>query len=56
MNCKDKQTLAVDARLRIILNHSPKNINAFAWHIIPVTIISILFVIVGVSMKTGWLN
>lgn len=48
--------LAVDARLRIIPKLSPKNINALAWHIIPVTFVSILFVIVGVSMKTGWLN
>ena len=48
--------LAIDARLRIIPTLSPHNISALAWHIIPVTIVSILFVIVGVSMKTGWLN
>lgn len=48
--------LAVDARLRIIPKLSPQNINALAWHIIPVTIVSILFVFVGVSMKTGWLS
>mgnify|MGYP000660057215 FL=1 len=48
--------LAIDARLRIIPKLSPQNINALAWHIIPVTIVSILFVFVGVSMKTGWLS
>ena len=48
--------LAIDARLRIIPTLSPHNISALAWHIIPVTIVSILFVIVGVSMTTGWLN
>ena len=25
------------------------------WHIVPVTILSILFVFVGVSFRTGWL-
>ena len=48
--------LAVDARLRIIPKLSADNINALAWHIIPVTITSVLFVFVGVSMKTGWLS
>lgn len=47
--------LAVDARLRIIPNLNAGNINALAYHIIPVTIVSVLFVFVGVSFKTGWL-
>ncbi|MGB0833833.1 MAG: CopD family protein [Psychrobium sp.] len=47
--------LAVDARLRIIPKLSQDNIKALAWHIIPVTVVSILFVFVGVSLKTGWL-
>ena len=46
---------AVDARLRVIPNLSEHNLVALAWHIIPVTIISILFVIVGVAFRTGWL-
>ncbi|MBW7874716.1 MAG: CopD family protein [Candidatus Cloacimonetes bacterium] len=46
---------ALDARLRVIPNLSVKNLNSLAWHIIPVTIISVLFVFVGVSFRTGWL-
>lgn len=45
---------AVDARLRIIPNLSENNLVALAWHVIPVTIISVLFVVVGVSFRTGW--
>jgi putative copper export protein len=45
---------AVDARLRIIPNLSEKNLVALAWHVIPVTLISIAFVVVGVSFRTGW--
>ncbi|WP_353570177.1 copper resistance protein CopD [Candidatus Albibeggiatoa sp. nov. BB20] len=47
--------LAIDARLRIIPNLSQDNLKALAFHIIPVTIISVLFVFVGVSFRTGWL-
>jgi len=47
--------LAIDARLRIIPNLTDKNLNALAWHIIPVTIISVLFVFAGVSIRTGLL-
>ncbi|NCF63424.1 MAG: copper resistance protein CopD [Gammaproteobacteria bacterium] len=46
---------AVDARLRVIPNLSEHNLVSLAWHIIPVTIISVLFVIVGVAFRTGWL-
>ena len=46
---------AIDARLRLIPNLSEKNLVAMAWHIVPVTIVSVLFVVVGVSFRTGWL-
>jgi len=46
--------LALDARLRIIPRLSADNLRALAWHIIPVTVVSVLFVIVGVSFRTGW--
>jgi putative copper export protein len=45
--------LALDARLRVIPNLTEKNLSSLAYHIVPVTIISILFVIVGVSFRTG---
>lgn len=47
---------AIDARLRVIPVLSEKNLGVMAWHIIPVTILSILFVVVGVSFRTGWLS
>ena len=47
--------LAVDARLRLIPRLSDENLSALAWHVIPVTILSVLFVVVGVSFRTGWL-
>jgi putative copper export protein len=47
--------LAVDARLRIIPRLSADNLVALAWHIIPVTVVSVLFVVVGVAFRTGWL-
>ena len=45
---------ALDARFRVIPKLSQDNMTSLAWHIIPVTIISVLFVVVGVSFKTGW--
>ena len=45
---------AMSARFRVIPHLSDKNLTTMAWHIIPVTIISILFVITGVSFRTGW--
>jgi putative copper export protein len=45
---------AVDARLRIIPRLGPHNLHSLAWHIVPVTVISVLFVVVGVSFRTGW--
>ena len=47
---------AVDVKLRIIPVLSPDKLVAMAWHIIPVTIFSILFVITGVSFRAGWLQ
>lgn len=46
---------AIDARLRIIPRLSEENLTSLAWHIIPVTVLSVLFVVVGVSFRTGWL-
>ncbi|MFY0651190.1 MAG: CopD family protein [Cyclobacteriaceae bacterium] len=46
--------LAMDARLRIIPKLSEDNLRSLVWHIVPVTIVSVLFVLVGVSFKTGW--
>ncbi len=48
--------IAADARLRIIPRLSEENLTALAWHIIPVTMISVLFVVVGVSFRTGWFS
>lgn len=44
---------AIDARLRVIPNITEQNLMSLAYHIIPVTVIAVLFVIVGVSFRTG---
>ena len=46
---------ALDARLRLIPNLSEDNLTAMAWHIVPVTVVSVLFVFIGVAFRTGWL-
>ena len=46
---------AIDARLRVIPHLSEDNLIDMALHIIPVTIFSILLVVIGVSFRTGWL-
>jgi len=46
---------ALNARFRVIPNLNKENLHIMAWHIVSVTIISILFVIVGVSFRAGWL-
>lgn len=46
--------LAADARLRIIPKLTEDRLSSLAWHIIPVTVVSVLFVVVGVSFRTGW--
>lgn len=45
---------ALDARLRVIPHLTEEKLVSMAWHIIPVTVISVLFVVVGVSFRTGW--
>lgn len=47
--------LAVDARLRLIPRLTPERLAPLAWHIIPVTVLSVLFVVAGVSFRTGWM-
>ncbi len=46
---------AADARLRIIPRLSQDNLATMAWHIVPVTVVSVLFVAVGVAFRTAWL-
>ena len=46
---------AVHARLRVLPTLSEKTLGVMAWHIIPVTLFSVLFVVAGVSFRTGWL-
>ncbi|AUM14718.1 CopD family protein [Ketobacter alkanivorans] len=46
---------ALHARFRVIPRLSPETLKLMAWHIVPVTIMSILFVFAGVSVRTGWL-
>ncbi|WP_028304022.1 CopD family protein [Oceanospirillum maris] len=46
---------AIDARFRVVPHLSENNLVVMAWHIIPVTIFSILFVATGVSFRAGWL-
>lgn len=45
--------LAVDARLRIIPKLKPENLVGLAFHIIPVTVVSVLFVLVGLLFRYG---
>lgn len=46
---------AIDAKFRVLPNLSEDNLKSMVWHIVPVTIISILFVVVGVAFGAGWL-
>ena len=46
---------ALNARFRVIPNLSEKTLKLMAVHIIFVTFLSVLFVLVGVSFRTGWL-
>ena len=46
--------LALDARFRVIPRLSTANLWDMAWHIIAVTVFSLLFVVAGVSFRTGW--
>jgi len=47
--------LALDARLRLIPKLGAHNLTALAWHIIPVTILSVAFVFVGLRFRFGGL-
>lgn len=47
--------LALDARLRIIPKLGRHNLNALAWHIVAVTILSVAFVYVGLRFRFGGL-
>lgn len=46
--------LAIDARLRVIPRLSPDRLRSLAWHVLPVTAISVAFVVVGVAFRAGW--
>lgn len=48
-------SLALDARLRIIPKLGRDNLGALAWHIIPVTLLSVAFVYVGLRFRFGGL-
>ncbi len=48
--------LALDARLRVLPKLSERNLVDLAWHVVPVTVVSVLFVFVGVSFRIGWFN
>lgn len=45
---------AVDARLRLIPRLSAATLRSMAWHIWPVTLFSVLFVLVGAGFRLGW--
>lgn len=47
--------LAADARLRIIPKLTPERISSLAAHIIPVTVIGVLFALLGVLLRAGGL-
>jgi len=47
--------LAVDARLRVVPSLGPDSLASFAYHIVTITIIAVLFVVVGVGLGTGGL-
>ncbi len=49
-------SLALDARLRIIPKLGRDNLGALAWHIIPVTILSVAFVYVGLCFRFGGIS
>lgn len=45
--------LAVHARLVLIPSLTPARLSALAWHIVPVTALSVLFVLAGASFRVG---
>lgn len=48
--------LAADARLRLIPNLTPEKLHDLAWHVIGVTLISVIFVVIGVGYRVGLLS
>jgi putative copper export protein len=46
---------AVHARLRVLPRLSPATLPLLAWHVVPVTLLAVAFVVVGLSFRTGWL-
>ncbi|MEB3309612.1 MAG: CopD family protein [Snowella sp.] len=46
-------TLALDARLRLIPNLNSDKFNDLALHIIGITVLAVLFVVVGVGLQLG---
>jgi putative copper export protein len=47
--------LAASARFRVIPRLTPETLKTLAWHIVLVTLFAVLFVAVGVSVRTGLL-
>jgi putative copper export protein len=47
--------LALDARFRVLPKFDETRLTDMAWHIVPVTILSVLFVAAGVSFRAGGL-
>jgi putative copper export protein len=45
---------AINARFRVLPNLESETLRTMAWHIFAVTVLSVLFVIAGVSFRTGW--
>jgi putative copper export protein len=46
--------LAIDARLRLIPRLGAEHLGALAWHVVPVTLLSVAFVVLGLAFRTGW--
>lgn len=46
---------ALNARFRVMPKLRADTLNLMAFHIVSVTLLSILFVFVGVSFRTGWM-
>lgn len=45
--------LALHARLRVLPELDASRLRALAWHIVPVTVLAVLFVLAGVGIRTG---
>jgi putative copper export protein len=45
--------LALHARLRLLPSLDAASLKTLAWHIIAVTVLSVLFVVMGVGLRTG---